>query len=469
MINNKTKTRLLCAALCTIFIICQFVVFAATPTAADFTKSTVKNSAITFALEDFQNNMAVEEEESEAITSIKIVSLPDATNATFSLNEDPITADQEIPAEEIEAMMFVPELEWVGTTSFGYQVKTDSDYSNTATVMLEITEDTQNPLHVEDMNIATQKNTPVGGQLIGSSDDDKPYAFIITKEPSKGSVNLTDVQTGTFIYTPSTDETGDDNFSFKIKSAEFESEEGLVMVTISDEEIPPPPTGFYYADMLGHWGEFSAIKLAENEALIGEQFANKFFFYPYKQMSRGDFILLATAAIGYDNLPEPDPQFRFADHDSIPEWLKSPAYSAYAAGIIQGSSYPDGTIRLEPQRVINRIESIAVLNNIMKPESESDVELDYADLNEIPEWGHQYVKNVEGYGLVKGYDDNTLRPFRQITKVESAEMIYQVMKYLGKYPETLTKLSGKTILQAVPTTADADSKKGFIDWLFNIN
>ena len=41
----------------------------------------------------------------------------------------------------------------------------------------------------------------------------------------------------------------------------------------------------------------------------------------------------------------------------------------------------------------------------------------------------QSVKNLVGYGIIKGFEDNTLRPYDNITKAQTAEMIYQMMKY----------------------------------------
>ena len=65
----------------------------------------------------------------------------------------------------------------------------------------------------------------------------------------------------------------------------------------------------------------------------------------------------------------------------------------------------------------------------MSSKTRSDTELDFADASTIPDWAAQSVKNLVGYGIIKGFEDNTLRPYERITKAQTAEMIYQMMKY----------------------------------------
>ena len=43
---------------------------------------------------------------------------------------------------------------------------------------------------------------------------------------------------------------------------------------------------------------------------------------------------------------------------------------------------------------------------------------------------------MEAYGIVKGYEDNTFRPYDNITKAQAAEMLYQVFKSRQKVQRT---------------------------------
>ena len=57
---------------------------------------------------------------------------------------------------------------------------------------------------------------------------------------------------------------------------------------------------------------------------------------------------------------------------------------------------------------------------------------------------------MEGYGLIKGFDDNTLRPFSLIQKAQGGEVVYQFVKYLDAYPEARAKLCQSFTFEAQP-------------------
>ena len=63
-------------------------------------------------------------------------------------------------------------------------------------------------------------------------------------------------------------------------------------------------------------------------------------------------------------------------------------------------------------------------------------ELPFADRDSIPFWAHQMVQDMVGYGLIEGYDDNTFRPYEQVTKAQAAQMLYQAY-------QLKSELSGK--------------------------
>lgn len=428
-----------------------------TATAGDFTKSGLKNTSILFSTEDFAENFSAPD--SAPIFAIKILTLPDAPDATLTFNDADVTADMEIPADQIGSLMFSPAGEWVGTTTFTYAAKAENtDYSEAATITIIISESLPGPLVVEDFSFTTKKNTPYSGQLIGHSTDEisAPFTFQIVDAPTKGAVDVTDVHTGDFTYTPFTDQIGDDVFTYRIVYEPYESAVATVNITIEDT---PDEQLFQYADLGVHWAAYSASKLVERDITVGEKIGNKYFYRPDKQLSRGDVILLITSAVGLENLPEPDPNFKFADDSHIPSWMRQPAYRAVAAGIINGVAI-DGDIYLAAHAPLTRIELLVMLNNAINPDHNSDIELDYADLTSIPDWAIQPVKNMEGYGLLRGYEDNTLRPYNLVTKAEGGELVYQFTKYLDAYPQTRAKLAG--MVGHIATPVSYDENKGYM-------
>ena len=136
----------------------------------------------------------------------------------------------------------------------------------------------------------------------------------------------------------------------------------------------------------------------------------------------------------YAEMPSP-----FADAEETPAWMNLQAKAAYDAGIIKGSLEGD-KLYLRASEKLTRLESIAMLNNTIKPDAEPEDLPDYTDLDIVPEWGIPYISNMTAYGLVRGYDDGTVRPFAKITRAMAAEMILQTIKYKESNPEVMRQL-----------------------------
>lgn len=456
MNTAKLDFKRFCILLCVLFLASFVSVAAETapPVAADFTKTQTKNSAIYFSAQDFTDHVTVAE--GEALKIIKIVTLPDS--GSLSYNGNPVEAEQEVFMESLSSLLYTPLSDLVYDTSLTYQAKAGGDFSNTATIAISITEPTNGPLRVEDSSITTKKNTPVTSTLVGHSETEltQEPEFMIVDAPTKGKVDVTDVQSGAFTYTPFTDQVGTDTFTFKLVLSPYESELGTVTVTIEDT---PDETLFQYADLGTHWAAYSAAMLVERNILIGEKIGNKYFYYPDKQLTRGDFVLLLTAAVGLDSLPEYTGSERFADEDEIPNYLVEPAYRAMEAGIINGIA-EDGRIYFGANNSLMRIEALMMVNNAINPEYESNIELDFADADTIPAWALQAVKNMEGYGLIKGFDDNTLRPYSLISKAQGGEIVYQFVKYLDAYPDARARLCQNFTFESQPISYNV--QKGYI-------
>lgn len=196
----------------------------------------------------------------------------------------------------------------------------------------------------------------------------------------------------------------------------------------SDTATPDPAVKpLVYQDMMeGHWGAYSAGMLGTQGIIVGEEVRNRFYFYPEKQLNRIEFIIYTNGIFGVE--PAEDlSQFPFSD-EGLPGYIKKQAQAAFNSGIISGAA--DGDKRyLNPYDKLTRIECVTIINNALKVETPNTDPLDFADAADIPEWGVQAVKNMEGYGIIRGFEDNTLRPWSHISKAQAAEMLYQCQKY----------------------------------------
>lgn len=73
----------------------------------------------------------------DSLTKIKITSLPQE-GGKLKLSGKAIEEKDQIDVNELEDITFDPELTWYGKTSFDWQGFDGTDYSNTATVYIEI-------------------------------------------------------------------------------------------------------------------------------------------------------------------------------------------------------------------------------------------------------------------------------------------------------------------------------------------
>lgn len=197
----------------------------------------------------------------------------------------------------------------------------------------------------------------------------------------------------------------------------------------------PEPTQkpLQYEDMLSHWGAYSAGMLGAQGIIIGEEIGGHFYFYPNKVLTRMDFITFSCAVFG---IKTKDSLVGNPFHDEkVPDYMLRQAIAAYEAGLISGQRDGDA-LYLNPNEKLTRAEAIKILDNGLKLEHPATEELSFADSAEIPGWATQAVMNLEAYGIVKGYDDNTFRPYASINKAQAGELLYQVYKYREKVRKT---------------------------------
>lgn len=293
--------------------------------------------------------------------------------------------------------------------------------------VLEIGEE----LICKNFSIELNKNGQVTEKLKFTSNISE-ISFFITSQPTKGAVEITSSE-GEFVYTPFNNQVGDDSFSFRISDGVAESNIATCSIKINDSAEPPSPTpepiGFVYVDMIDHWANYSAVKMVERDILKGERIGSKYYFRPQTVLKRIDVIMYILASLDSENVEiDTDNTHIFADSHLLPDYINNSAYIAHKLGIIDGTKIGD-EIFLKPHENITRIELIKMIDKAMSSKTMSDIKLEFTDKHTIPDWGVQYVKNMVGYGIVKGYDDNTIRPFQSITKAEAIEMLYQMIKY----------------------------------------
>ncbi|CAH0118390.1 hypothetical protein PAE9249_00877 [Paenibacillus sp. CECT 9249] len=108
--------------------------------------------------------------------------------------------------------------------------------------------------------------------------------------------------------------------------------------------------------------------------------------------------------------------------DIAAHWAKEAIEKAVRLGFVTG--YEDGTFR--PNAEVTRAEFAAMLARAMKWEGDG-ASLSFADRDAIPAWAGTSVAGAVKAGMIQGYDDNTFRSARNVTRAEIAAMIVRAL------------------------------------------
>jgi len=176
------------------------------------------------------------------------------------------------------------------------------------------------------------------------------------------------------------------------------------------------PSFAFGADYSGHWAETTIQKWFDGNKLKGYEDGS---FRPDSQITRAEFMTMVNNALGYTEKAE----IKFSDVKSD-DWYYSEVQRAVQAGYLKG--YEDNTAR--PGIKISRQEAaliIARIKNLSDYASGANI---FNDVNDIATWARGGVGAAAREKLMIGYEDNTFRPLRYISRAEALVTIDRAQK-----------------------------------------
>lgn len=273
-------------------------------------------------------------------------------------------------------------------------------------------------------------NETLTAAMEASVSGDETFNFVIITNPASGALIHENSGDPTFSYTPSGDFAGLDSFTFRLESGEYYSNVGTVTIEVIRPTDPIIP--FYYKDMQEHWANFSASHLATRGFVIGEQIGNDFYYWPDKQMSRGEFLLFLLSVLDINDT-ENVADITFADEDLIPDWMLEKAKIAYEMEIISGVADDSDSLYLYPNSPITRAEAFVMINNALLVKTDAvntDEKINYSDATSIPSWAMQAIQNLSAYQIIQGSSNNVVNPSNITSRGEAAELCYKLLKQI---------------------------------------
>ena len=132
--------------------------------------------------------------------------------------------------------VYAPDLNYNGIDSFTYVATDGQIQSSPATVTITVIPTNDSPL-ANSLNLTTNENQAVSGQLTGSDIDGDALTFVLNSSPSQGTVSLN--SNGTFVYTPNNHFVGVDSFTIKSFDGQTYSIPAVVTVTVINVNDAP--------------------------------------------------------------------------------------------------------------------------------------------------------------------------------------------------------------------------------------
>jgi uncharacterized repeat protein (TIGR01451 family) len=138
------------------------------PTVTSFSKSGSEDAEIAFTAAEFVDNF--EDVPADSLEAVGIASLPD--HGTLTLDGSPVTVEQAIAAASLDNLVFAPDADWNGTTSFGWSGYDGQAYA-AADAAVNITVGAVNDAPVlapsgPGMTAITEDDTTNGGDLVST-------------------------------------------------------------------------------------------------------------------------------------------------------------------------------------------------------------------------------------------------------------------------------------------------------------
>ncbi len=271
--------------------------------------SGVPGGEVVFTRDDFARAVGYEPE------SIKITGRPDLAVGQLTIGGVVVPEGQVLSRTSLDKMAFMPSNLPAAEDTVFYFTADGSAYEYACTVRLRDADSTNGAPTLEcataaSLSARVPESGLCGGILAASDPEGDGLVFEITSYPRHGSVILTDLSSGRYVYRPTSGYTGRDSFSYTARD-EWGNYAGEAEVNVTVSRFTAPD----YADMAG--GAETFARLCEAEGLMsGSVYGGGTHFYPERGMTRAEFTVTLLTAAGI--APNGEAECIFADKDDIP-------------------------------------------------------------------------------------------------------------------------------------------------------
>ncbi|MGM1023182.1 MAG: OmpL47-type beta-barrel domain-containing protein [Bacillota bacterium] len=149
-------------------------------------------------------------------------------------------------------------------------------------------------------------------------------------------------------------------------------------------------------------------------------------YEPKRSVTRMEFAAMIVRAI---NAPAaPDKELTFKDIRPT-AWYTDELKRAYQNNVAIGFSASE----FRPDVLLNREQASKMIGRVLNSASEGNKEQKiYLDQDKIAEWARGEIMGLSDQNMIQGYPDGTFRPKENMSRQESAVLIYRMLSSQGK-------------------------------------
>ncbi len=392
----KTIWRVCLTVFLFLLVSYPYAAYAETLIANDFTKQTPQDTTLSFSKEDFTQN--ANPPAGKSLVSVRFDQVTNEKAGNLKLGGNTVKKGNTIAVNDLNRLTFVPNAGYRGEAIFTWTANyggASSPFPGAVVITVGSGQGTPSVIFEEEKDSLKEPEQQKTEEKV------PPKKETSVKEETKKDSNSEKKEDKTKVETPKSE-----------------------TPKATQNELKP----LRYEDMLNHWGAYSAGMLASRGYIIGEDYGNRFYFHPDEIITRLDFVLMVNAIFGVS--PKDSLNGNPFSDKNVPSYVMRVGIAAHEYDIIEGAKGKDGKLYFRPNEPITRAEAITILDYALRLDSYGVNEAEFKDVNQIPAWAMQSVRNLEAYGIIQGYEDGTIRPNSNITRAQAAEMVWQVLKFL---------------------------------------
>ena len=183
-----------------------------------------------------ENQTIIVEEDQSMTGQIKFSSSISDQNPKIILIQGPTLGKLSFNQDEL-TFSFIPNGDSVGQDFFKIQLEVDGIKSEIAIIGIDILGKNDAP-ETGSLNLKTNENTIVSGQIPGKDRDGDPLTFQVIESPKNGKIHSFATTTGSFTYMPNLDYSGTDTFKVSVSDGILKVDSQVTIVIEKINEAP---------------------------------------------------------------------------------------------------------------------------------------------------------------------------------------------------------------------------------------